>query len=244
MSRRVLITGGTGSVGIALISAFVDVGYDVTFQYATRASVARELMSKYRVNGIEAAFSTPVSKELCALEVDVLVNNAAVNLTSASVVDTTDDEWLATMTVNLFTPFALSRCYLPMMMREQWGRIVNVSSIYGLRGCDHNASYVTSKHGLVGLTRTLAKEYAEHGITANAICPGAIDSALMTVIAKRETDGAPAHIAQYLDEVRLGIPAHRMALPEEIANLAVFLASDQAAHITGTAIPLDGGSIA
>jgi len=130
------------------------------------------------------------------------------------------------------------------MMSRGWGRVINISSIYGIRAVEQNLPYTVSKHGLAGLTKTIGREYAEFGITCNEICPGPITSRLMERIAERESDGSPDAIQTYLAGVADSIPAKRLATPEDVANLAAFLGSDYAAYINGVSIPLDGALIA
>jgi 3-oxoacyl-[acyl-carrier protein] reductase len=130
------------------------------------------------------------------------------------------------------------------MVKKGRGRIINISSIYGLRGVEGNFPYTVSKHGLSGFTKTIAKEYGGLGITCNEICPGPIDSEMMRKIAKREAARTGGTIKSYFEEVCDEIPVHRMLKPSELAALAVFLASPEAAYLNGASIPLDGGMIA
>jgi 3-hydroxybutyrate dehydrogenase len=129
------------------------------------------------------------------------------------------------------------------MIRRKWGRIINVNSIYGLRGADHNCPYNVSKHALSGLTKSIAKEYAVHQITCNEICPGAITSNLMSRIAEDAAREEGITPEAYLQEVASSYPAKRLVLPAEVADLAVFLASEQASYVNGASIPVDGGLI-
>ena len=130
------------------------------------------------------------------------------------------------------------------MMRMRWGRIINISSIFGLRATTKNLPYNVSKHGLSGLTKSIAKEYANFGVTCNEICPGAVESELMNRIAmQKEREAGIAH-EDYLRAAREAIPAKELASPQGIADLAVFLASDKASHINGASIVIDGGEIA
>jgi 3-hydroxybutyrate dehydrogenase len=141
-------------------------------------------------------------------------------------------------------PFELVRHCLPSMIKQRWGRIINISSIYALRAAEGNLPYTVAKHGLSGLTKTLAKEYAEFGITANEICPGPIQSEMMDRIARDAASKSGSTSKAYLREVRDEIPARRMAKPEEVAGVALFLATEEAGYINGASIPVDGGLIA
>lgn len=239
--RSVLITGGTGSVGMALIETFSRSGDTVHFQYYSNEERAKELERSFGSAGFRVDFLG--DGRLPDQEFDVVVNNAGINITKSLSHEICDDEWEKTIRINLTMPFQIIRKYLPYMIRNRWGRIINISSVYGLRVCTNNLSYNVSKHGLSGLTKSVAKEYAQYGITCNEICPGPIESELMQRIAenKERTLGIP--IGQYLDDVRQWVPAKRMAQPTEIAHLALFLASDVAAYINGVSIPIDGALI-
>ena len=239
-TKNVLITGGTGSVGKALVEAFSSSRYQITFTYVTNEKAAKQLEVDFEAKSIrlDLAASTTLTKA----DIDILVNNVGINNSDAETHLVTDKDWNQTLRVNLTAAFELSRQCLPRMLEKGWGRIINISSIYGLRGIEGNLPYTVSKHGLSGLTKTIAKEYGKVGITCNEICPGPIDSDMMRRIAQR--NAASQTEQQYFAEVNDMIPAGRMARPNEIAELAVFLASEAAAYINGASIPIDGGLIA
>ena len=130
------------------------------------------------------------------------------------------------------------------MIQKRWGRIINISSIYGLRAVEGNFPYTVSKHGLSGFTKTIAREYATYGISCNEICPGPINSDMMREIGKRVASQTGGTVESYLKEVCDEIPAKRMAEPRDVSALALFLASPEAGYLTGASIPLDGGIIA
>lgn len=240
--RSVLITGGTGSVGRALVKAFCAQGHDVTFQYCGNESGASRLKRLFNTDAIRVDFATDFS--LPRIDFDIVVNNAGINVCDVRTQEVSLEDWDRTIRINTTAPFLVIRQCLPFMMRKKWGRIINISSIYGLGGVEGRAAYVASKHGLSGLTKTVAREYAKHGITSNEICPGPIDSDMMRKIAARsaETEGGTAR--SYLREVCAEIPAARMLRPVELTALAVFLASPDAAYLNGVSIPLDGGMTA
>jgi 3-hydroxybutyrate dehydrogenase len=242
VSRRVLITGGTGSVGRALVEAFSTIGDNVTFQYNRNKTVAKNLSQEYGAEPLCVDFLQEFS--FPKKDFDVLINNIGVNVSSAVSHDVPLDEWNLTLLLNVTVPFQLTKYYLPSMMRKQWGRIINISSIYGLRGVEKNLPYTVSKHALSGLTKTIAKEYARHGITANEICPGPIQSDMMKRIAERECRAENISAEAYFADICEEIPLGRMAEPSEIASLSVYLASEAASYINGVSIPLDGGMIA
>ena len=164
---------------------------------------------------------------------DCLVNSAGI-LIRADTADTTDDIWRDTMAINLDVPFYLSRAAMPHLV-DTAGSIANISSYWGLQADPDHIAYCTSKGGLVMLTKAIAKNHAADGVRVNAICPGGVDTPMLASAADdRDVDDFLAEVADYS-------PNGRIAEPGEIASLVVFLASDSARHITGIAIPIDGG---
>lgn len=239
--KKVFITGGTGSVGISLIKSFSDAGFIVYFQFVKNAKKANEIEKAYKAKPLKIDFRTKF--ELPEIKFDIVINNAGINISGVLTHEVGDSTWLEMLKVNLTTPFQICKFYLPAMIKKRWGRIININSIYGLRGSDYNSPYNASKHGLAGLTKSIAKEYAIYGITCNEICPGAIKSGLMNRIARdvaKEEGIAPK---DYLTEVASTYPTKRLVLPLEVSNLAVFLASEEASGINGSSIPVDGGLI-
>src|SRR2546422_274276 len=173
--------------------------------------------------------------------VDILVNNAGIQHV-APVEDFPVDKWNAIIALNLSAAFHTTRLALPAMKKKGWGRIVNIASAHALVASPFKAAYVSAKHGLAGLTKTVALEAAEHGITVNAICPGYVWTPL---VEKQIPDTAKAR-GMTEDEVKREIllaaqPTKRFVAVEEVAELAVFLASDAAASITGALLSIDGG---
>ncbi len=241
-SRNVLITGGTGSVGRALVEAFATNNNRVSFQYRQDKSTAKRLERKFGAESIQLDFAEDFT--LPKIDFDVVVNNAGINISDVPAHEVSLENWNCTLRVNLTAPFRIVRQCLPSMIKKRWGRIINISSIYGLRAVERNFPYTVSKHGLSGLTKTIAKEYAAYGITCNEICPGPIDSDMMREIAKRAVAQSGGTLKSYLKEVCEEIPAKRMVEPLEVVVLALFLASPEAGYLTGASIPLDGGMIA
>ena len=162
----------------------------------------------------------------------VLVNNAGISLIQPAE-DTTLDQWQKMMAVNLQGPFLLCRAFGRQMLAAGKGSIVNVASVAGLGGVIHRSAYNTSKHGLVGLTRTLAGEWGGRGVRVNAVCPGWI---------KTEMDVKDMGSGAYDDtDIVNRVPMARFAMPEDVAEAITFLASDAAAYIIGVSLPVDGG---
>lgn len=242
MARTVFITGGTGSVGRALVESFCLSGYRVFFQYNTNRTAAEELANAHGGTALSLDFSKTTSLDVEAT--DILINNAAVNISRVNTIDVTLEDWEKNILINLSWPFVLIKRFLPYMMHNRWGRIVNISSIYGLRACEGNLPYNVSKHGLSALTKTVAKEYGQYGITTNEICPGPIESDLLDRIAQYHTDKEGISKSDYFASIVEDIPAGRLATPADIAKAALFLASEQAGYINGVSIPVDGGLIA
>ena len=240
--RRVFITGATGSVGRELVATFAQHGYQVAFQFHSRVAVARKLALRFKAAMYQIDFESDF--QLPNNPFDIIVNNAGLNITTALSHQVTERDWTRTLRANLHAPFLIVRKYIPNMMKSKWGRIINISSIYGLRGVENNLPYNVSKHGLSGLTKSIAKEYASYGITCNEICPSAIESEMMDRIAAEESKSMQISTREYFKSLRDAIPAKRLARPKDVANAALFFASDEAAFVNGVSLALDGGMIA
>jgi 3-hydroxybutyrate dehydrogenase len=173
---------------------------------------------------------------------DILVNNAGI-AESAPLLKTTDELWQRHLAINLSGTFYCTRAALPAMVERGWGRIINVASVAGKTGMPYIAAYAASKHGVLGLTRSVALEVATKGVTVNAICPGYVETAMAQHAIENITDktGKPAAEARAILE-RLS-PQQRLVTPEEVAALAILLASQEGRGINGQAINVDGGSV-
>ena len=162
-------------------------------------------------------------------KVDILVNNAGITRDNL-MMRMSDEEWQSVINTNLSSCFYLIRDLSRAILQNRWGRIVNISSVSGVMGNAGQANYSSAKAGIIGLTKTLAREFASRSITVNAIAPGFIKTDMTAVL-------SPAIMQKAIDT----IPLKRMGLPEEIANLCVFLCSEEAGYITGQTISVDGG---
>ena len=240
--RSVLITGGTGSVGERLVAGFAGEGYRVSFIYHRSTTRARALAERLDATAIQKDLFHPI--ELENRKVDILINNAAINETSALTVDVQREDWNRAMAVNVTAPFLLIQQCLPHMMLKKWGRIVNISSIYGIRAVETNLPYTVSKHGLSGLTKTVAREYGPYGITCNEICPGPIESRLLDRIGTEYAARHQMSLEDYMREVKDELPTGQLVTPSQIAGMALLLASEDSASVNGSSIVIDGGMIA
>jgi 3-oxoacyl-[acyl-carrier protein] reductase len=175
--------------------------------------------------------------------VDVLVNNAAAphGADRRLLWEVPEEAWDAVLGVNLKGVYLMSRAVIPHMLARGSGRIINMASVSGKRGTARRGAYTASKFGVIGLTQVLAQELAAHGITANAICPGSVDTSRRESTARREQALAAQDRETALSFSRP--PVGRVARPDDISRLAVFLASDQSDHITGQAWNVDGGTV-
>jgi 3-hydroxybutyrate dehydrogenase len=255
LSARVsLVTGSTSGIGLGIARALAAAGSEIVLNgFGTPENIAEaqaQIAAKFnvRVLHLPADMSNPGSiREMIETtlasfgRLDVLVNNAGIQHV-APLQEFPPEKWDAILAINLSSAFHTSRLVLPSMFDHKWGRIINVASAHGLVGSPFKSAYVAAKHGILGLTKVTALETAECGITCNAVCPGYV----YTPLVEAQIDGqAKAHgipRQQVIRDVLLAQqPNKRFATVEELGALAVFLASDAAASITGIALPVDGG---
>lgn len=236
--RSVLITGGSRGIGRAMVELFAKEGYRVAFTYLSSQTEARELSARTGALALladcereDAILSAVAEAEAALGGIDCLINNAAISGFSL-LTDITTEEWDRFLRVNLTAPFIFSRAVLPAMIRKGQGRIVNITSMWGLVGASCEVHYSATKAGLIGFTKALAKEVGPSGITVNAIAPGVI-----------ETDMNRALSEEDLSALREETPLSRLGKPEEIARAALFLCSEDAGFITGEIMNISGGFI-
>jgi 3-hydroxybutyrate dehydrogenase len=255
--KTAIVTGSTSGIGLGIARALGAAGANLMLNgfgeaaqiEALRAELAKEFGVKVGFSGADisqpAQIREMVQKATQELgSVDILVNNAGIQHTSP-VDQFPEDRWDAVIAINLSSNFHSIKAVLPQMKQRNWGRIVNIASTHGLVASVEKSAYVAAKHGVLGLTKTVALELAKTGITCNAICPGWVLTPLVQkqIDARAQRDGIP--VAQAKAEL-LGEkqPSGEFATPEQIGALCVFLCSDGAAQIRGAAVPVDGAWLA
>lgn len=240
-----LVTGASSGIGAAIAIAFADAGWSV--MAAGRDEGRLDEVADVSDNISTWAGELMESEDCDELIADTLdefggidcLVNAAGILIRGSADELSDDDWRDTMAVNLDVPFFLSRAALPHLVKAE-GSVVNISSVWGLEAGQRAAAYCASKGGLQLLTRAMARDHARDGVRFNAICPGGVDTPMLASGAEeRDMD-----VDEFLEMVAEHSPNGRIATPEDVAALVLFLASDAASHITGTNIPCDGGVMA
>jgi len=236
--KTALVTGASGGIGGAIAKALHGQGATVVLS-GTRAEAleavkaglgSRAFIAPANLSDIASVEALPkAAEEAAGGSIDILVNNAGITRDNLFM-RMKDDEWDQVIAVNLTAAFRLSRAVLRGMMKKRWGRIVQITSVVGATGNPGQGNYAAAKAGLVGMTKSLAAEVASRNITVNAVAPGFIQTAMTDVL----TD-------QQKETISTRIPAGRMGLPEEIAAAVVYLASPEAAYVTGETIQINGG---
>lgn len=239
--RVVLVTGGAKGIGKAISLKLASAGYQVAINYRSSAQSASELVEEIKASGgvamavsgdvsssddVKGIFSS-VAKELGPVE--VLVNNAGVTR-DGLLMRMKEEDWDTVIDGNLKSAFLCSKEAIKAMSKGRWGRIVNMASVVGLIGNPGQANYCSSKAGLIGLTKSVAREYAQRGITVNAVAPGFIVTDMTEVLPQSVKDGMVS-----------SIPSGRPGTVEDVASAVAFLVSEEASYITGQVLAVDGG---
>jgi 3-hydroxybutyrate dehydrogenase len=255
--KTALVTGSTSGIGLATARALAQDGANLMINgFGDKAAIEKERVALEKDFGIKALYSpadmskpAEIAEMIHATEkefgsLDVLVNNAGIQYV-ANVEDFPPEKWDAIIAINLSSAFHTTHAALPGMKRRKWGRIINIASAHGLVASGQKVAYVAAKHGIVGMTKVVAIETANEGITCNAICPGWV---LTPLVQKQIEDRAKASGKPVREEEVALLaekqPMHQFTKPESIGALTVFLSSDAAATITGSAYSIDGGWVA
>lgn len=235
--KTALITGATGGIGASIAKALHGAGATIAIS-GTRATVLEELKASLgdRVHVLPCNLSdaADVERLVPAAEaamgsVDILINNAGITKDGLAM-RMKDEDWAAVIDVNLTAAFRLCRAAMRPMMKKRWGRIVNITSVVGVTGNPGQSNYVASKAGIIGLSKSLAQELASRNVTVNCVAPG--------FIATPMTDGLNE---KQKEMILAKVPAGRLGSPEDIAASCLYLASDEAAYVTGQTIHVNGG---
>lgn len=252
MHKTALITGSTSGIGLGIAEGFAREGYYLMFHGLEKdgAETAARIGEKYKVKTAfsDANLLRPKGVENLVKQtishfgsIHILINNAGIQYVSP-IEDFPAEKYENIIAINMNAVFYASKAAWKQMKRQEFGRIINVSSVHGLRASEYKTAYVTAKHGVVGMTKVLALEGAPHNITCNAICPGYVKTPL---VENQITDQAKAHHmseSEVVKKVMLKKQAVKQFVPvEAIADMALLLAKDSASTITGTTFTLDGG---
>lgn len=239
--RAALVTGGGRGIGRAICLALAAQGYNVAVNYAASSAAAEQTAADCRAYGVEAVALQGDVTDPAACQtlvdtaaktfgrLDVLVNNAGVTADKL-ILRMQPEDFDKVINANLKGAFFCCKAACKLMMRQRYGRIVNISSVVGLHGNAGQANYAASKAGLIGLTKSLAKEFAARNVTVNAVAPGFIATDMTNAMTDVAKQAAMA-----------GIPAGRIGAAEDVANAVAFLAGENAAYITGQVLCVDGG---
>ena len=248
-----LITGSTSGIGLATAHVLAAQGINLVLHGLMSPDEGEVLAKKFaKQYDINVLFDNADLRNVESIEhfiqravermgsIDILVNNAGIQHTE-SAENFPLDKWNAIIAINLSAAFHTIQYALPSMKNRGWGRIINVASVHGLVGSVNKSAYCAAKHGLVGLTKVLALECAEQGITVNAICPGWVDTPLINeqISTLAQQQGVDFKQAKY-NLVTAKQPLPEMMAPEQIGQFILFLCSDSARSITGSALPMDG----
>lgn len=236
-SKTVLVTGGSRGIGKSIVKKFAQNGYNVILNYNKSFDNAKAIEDEFEnVSSFKADVSNP--KEILAMiefakerygKIDVLVNNAGIS-SNGLLQDLSNEEWQRIFDVNVTGTFNCTKAVLPQMLERHFGKIINISSIWGITGASCEVAYSASKAAIIGFTKALAKEVGPSGIRVNAVAPGIV-----------MTDMVSNFTMEEFEDIQNQIPLGEIGSTEDIANTVYFLASDESNYITGQVISPNGG---
>jgi 3-hydroxybutyrate dehydrogenase len=252
-NKTALITGSTSGIGLGIATHFAKAGMNIVLNGFGDEAQIQAAIKEVESFGVQVMYSAadmskPDAINALAAEalakfgtVDVLVNNAGIQYV-APIDEFPPEKWDAILAINLSSAFHLTRALAPAMKAQKWGRIINIASVHGLVASAYKVAYVAAKHGIVGMTKVVALDLAEFGITCNAICPGYVNTPL---VQKQIPDQAKTHgisEKEVIEKILLKNHAIKEFVEvEDLAALALFLCSDSTRTMTGIAIPMDAG---
>jgi 3-hydroxybutyrate dehydrogenase len=252
--KAALVTGSTSGIGLGIARTLAAAGADIAlngFGDAAEIETLRAgIAAEHKVKAIYIAADVSKPQETTALverterefgRLDILVNNAGIQHV-AKVQDFPPEKWEQIIAINLSAAFYATRAALPGMLARNWGRVINIASVHGLVASVEKSAYIAAKHGLVGFTKAVALETAKTGITCNAICPGFV----LTPLVQKQIDDRAQSAGLTIEQAKHALlgektPSLELVTFAELGGVAVFLCSDAAAQIRGTALPIDGG---
>lgn len=255
--KTALVTGSTSGIGLGIARTFAAQGANIVFNGFGDIKEIEALQVKVKDEfGVQVAYHNADMSKPAEIEammhfaaekfgaVDILVNNAGIQYV-ANIEDFPVERWDAIMAINLSSAFHTTRLALPSMKAKNWGRIINIASVHGLVGSAQKSAYVAAKHGIVGLTKVTALETAHSGVTCNAICPGWV----LTPLVQKQVDARAAQDSISIEQAKKELlvekqPSGEFVTPEQLGELAAFLASDAASQVRGVAWNMDGGWVA
>ncbi len=252
--RTALITGSTSGIGLGIATALAEAGANIVLNglgdQQEIEMTRRQLAADHGVEVIYDGANMLKPAEITAMvksaetkfgAVDILVNNAGIQYVSA-IEDFPDDKWRAIIDINLVSNFHTIKAALPAMKKQNWGRIINLASAHGLVASPYKSAYVAAKHGVLGLTKTVALENAEQQITCNAICPGYVRTPLVEGQIEDQMQVHKMSREQVINDIMLvAQPSKRFVEVEELGQVALFLCSAAASSINGASLPVEGG---
>ena len=252
--KNAIITGSTSGIGLGIAEAFAQTGMNIMLNgFGDAAEIEKnraDMAAKHNVDVVYSGADMTKPEQISDMieqarrelgSIDVLVNNAGIQYVSA-IEEFPPEKWDAIIAINLSSSFHTIRHVLADMKTQRWGRIINMASAHGLVASPYKSAYVAAKHGILGLTKTIALVVAEYGVTVNAICPGYVRTPLVEAQIPDTAKARGISEEEVVRDVLLAAqPTKQFATIEQIGGLAVFLCSAAADSITGAALPVDGG---